>query len=84
MGTSFTRLAERGTVSAYLGGEFLFGGKRRRGALLISPAGIYDWSARASLDEEALLAFLDAQKELRCDFLLVGTGPNGGSFVSRL
>ena len=76
MTTSFTLLASRGTISPGPGPEFSFGGKSHRGALLISPGGIYDWSAAgASLDEQSLLAFLDARKGPACDFLLIGTGP---------
>ncbi len=76
MTKSFTLLASLGTVSARPGREFSFGGKSHRGALLISPGGIYDWSAAgASLDEQSLLAFLDARNGPACDFLLIGTGP---------
>jgi uncharacterized protein len=76
MSTSFALLASRGTISPGPGAEFHFGGKSHRGALLISPGGIYDWSAAsAGLDEQSLLAFLDAQNGPACDFLLIGTGP---------
>jgi uncharacterized protein len=76
MTMSFTLLAGRETISPGPGPGFSFGGKRHRGALLISPGGIYDWNAAgASLDEQSLLAFLDAQNGPACDFLLIGTGP---------
>jgi uncharacterized protein len=76
MGASFILLASRGAISLHPGGEFHFDAKRHRGALLVSPGGIYDWtSASAGLDEGGLLAFLDTGQASRCDFLLVGTGP---------
>jgi uncharacterized protein len=76
MTMSFTLLASLGTVSAHPGGEFSFGGRSHRGALLISPGGIFDWSAAsAGLHEASLLAFLDAQNGPACDFLLIRTGP---------
>jgi uncharacterized protein len=76
MTTSLTLLASRGTISPGPGPEFHFGGKSHRGALLVSPGGTYDWNAAgASLDEQSLLAFLDAQNGPACDFLLIGTGP---------
>jgi len=75
MSASFTLLASRGAIALHPGGEFHFDAKRHRGALLISPGGIYDWtSATAGLDEDGLLAFLDTGQASRCDFLLVGTG----------
>lgn len=76
MSSPFTLLASRGAISAYPGGEFHFGGKRHRGALLVSPGGIADWrTARTAFDEEGLLGFLDAEAGFCCDFLLLGTGP---------
>ncbi len=75
MSASFTLLASRGAISLHPGGEFHFDAKRHSGALLVSPSGIYDWTnATAGLDEDGLLAFLDAEQASRCDFLLVGTG----------
>ena len=76
MSTSFTLLASRGTISPGPGPEFHFGGRSHRGALLVSPGGIYDWSAAsAGLDEQSLLAFLDARLGQASGFLLIGTGP---------
>ena len=76
MTTSFTLLASRGTISPGPRPEFHFGGKSHRGALLVSPGGIYDWSAAsAGLDEPSLLAFLDAKNGSASGFLLIGTGP---------
>jgi uncharacterized protein len=76
MTTSFTLLASRGTISPGPGPEFHFGGKSHRGALLVSPGGIYDWvAASADLDEQSLLAFLDARNSSASGFLLIGTGP---------
>ncbi|MGO9484113.1 MAG: Mth938-like domain-containing protein [Rhodomicrobium sp.] len=77
MSAPFTLLASWGAISAYPGGEFHFDGKRHRGALLVSPGGIRDWRTASvdALDEEGVLGFLDAEEGLRCDFLLLGTGP---------
>lgn len=76
MSAPFTLLGSRGAISAYPGGIFHFEGKRHHGALLVSPSGIRDWSAATTaLDEASLLGFLDAEKDFRCDFLLLGTGP---------
>jgi uncharacterized protein len=76
MTMSFTLLASPGTISVAPGGEFHFGGKSHRGALLVSPDGIYDWSAAsAGVDEQSLLAFRDAQNGSASGFLLIGTGP---------
>ena len=67
------------------GPEFHFGGKSHQGALLVSPGGIYDWSAAsADLDEQSLLAFLDARNGSASGFLLIGTGPKVPSFAARV
>lgn len=76
MSMTFTRLADRGPISLQPGGSFQFGGHRQWGGLLISPSGIYDWSAAGcALDEAGLFGFLDKEKALHRDFLLLGTGP---------
>ena len=55
---------------------FRFAGKAvQAGALLITPDGIYKWSAGASAGREArLLEFLHANRRSAGDFLLLGTG----------
>ncbi|MFY9642308.1 MAG: Mth938-like domain-containing protein [Rhodomicrobium sp.] len=76
MSISFTRLGDQAPVLLYPGGAFQFGGKRHRGALLISPGGFYEWhSADAGFDEAGLSAFLDMEEARGCDLLLLGTGP---------
>ncbi len=76
MSISFTRLGDRAPISLYPGGAFQFGGKGHRGALLISPGGVYDWRpADAGFDEAGLSGFLDIEEGYRCDLLLLGTGP---------
>jgi uncharacterized protein len=76
MTTPLTLLASRGTIWPGSGPEFHFGGKSHCGALLVSPGGIYDWvAASADLDEQSLLAFLDARNSSASGFLFIGTGP---------
>ena len=77
MSTSFIMLARRAPLLLHGSGMFLFDGKRHRGGLLISPGGIYEWSAASgggASGSEGLLEFLDAERHYACDFLLLGTG----------
>jgi uncharacterized protein len=76
MSTSFTRLAGCAPISTYRG-AFHFGSKRHQGALLVSPAGIYDWtSSDAGFSDDGLLRFLACDEAKGCDVLLIGTGPS--------
>ena len=76
MAVSFTILGPRSPISPLSGGGFQFGGKTHRGALIVSPSGIYEWaSTSAAIDEAGLLRFLDEEQRVRGDFLLLGTGP---------
>ncbi len=76
MSISFTRLGGRAPISPYPDGGFQFGGKRHRGALLISPGGVYDWNAAgAGFDGAGVFSFLDVEEAHRYDLLLLGTGP---------
>jgi uncharacterized protein len=75
MAVSFTSLAARGPISPLPGGGFQFGGKPHNGSVLVSPAGICDWpAAKSAAGESSMLRFLDEERDVRCDFLLLGTG----------
>jgi uncharacterized protein len=75
MVVSFTRLGARSPISLLAGGGFQFGGMPHRGAVLVSPDGIYAWTpAGAASDDSNLLRFLDEEQAVRGDFLLLGTG----------
>jgi uncharacterized protein len=75
MTVPFTRLGERVPLFLVPGEGFKATGRVHPGSLLISPKGIYSWTASsAALDETAILAFLDEEQEVRGDFLLLGTG----------
>jgi len=76
MSISFTRLGDRAPISLYPGVAFQFGGKRHKGALLVSPGGVYNWSSASDgFDEAGLFGFLNMEEAHRCDLLLLGTGP---------
>jgi uncharacterized protein len=68
-------LKSRAPISSYGAGAFQFAGTVHKGALLISPEGIYGWpSAAASADEASLFRFLDENPAGAGDFLLFGAG----------
>jgi uncharacterized protein len=77
MAVFFTSLGARGPISLLPGGGFQLGGKPHKGSVLVSPGGIYDWSAaRSAAGESGILRFLDEESDVRGDFLLLGTGAN--------
>jgi uncharacterized protein len=75
MSASFKRLHARAPISLTKSGEFQFGGTLCKSALLISSVDIYDWGlGRVEVDEPGILKFLDEVRQVRGDFLLLGTG----------
>jgi uncharacterized protein len=68
-------LGARAPLSVTPAGAFQFGGVERACALLISPAHVFAWTLAAdAAAEEDVLHFINAHKEARGDFLLLGTG----------
>jgi uncharacterized protein len=89
MSIEFERLGERAPISLYSSGVFQFGGRRHEGAILISPEGVYGWPAPdLDIGEAGLSGFLGMAESLRCDLLLLGTGPKPllmrGEFIAEV